>query len=88
MYEPERKKRERPCSGTLGRGTLLIIKEGFFVWETNAPGLLRRQLPQRRGLETSALYDRIMNLSKHFWKALDSTGNLAIMVLALRNKEC
>jgi hypothetical protein len=34
------------------------------------------------------LYDRIMNLSKHFCKALDSTGKLAIMVLALRNKEC
>ena len=32
--------------------------------------------------------DRIMNLSKHFCKALDSTGKLAIMVLALRNKEC
>ena len=34
------------------------------------------------------LYDRIMNLYKHFCKALDSTGKLAIMVLALRNKEC
>ena len=34
------------------------------------------------------LYDRIMNLLKHFSKGLDSTGKLAIMVLALRNKEC
>ena len=37
---------------------------------------------------TARLYDRIMNLYKHFCKALDSTGKLAIMVLALRNKEC
>ena len=34
------------------------------------------------------VYDRIMNLLKHFSKGLDSTGKLAIMVLALRNKEC
>ena len=34
------------------------------------------------------VYDRIMNLLKHFFKGLDSTGKLAIMVLALRNKEC
>ena len=34
------------------------------------------------------VYDRIMNLSKLFWEAIDSAGKLAIMVLALRNKEC
>ena len=34
------------------------------------------------------LYDRIMNLYKHFCKALDSRGKTIIMVLALRNKEC
>lgn len=34
------------------------------------------------------VYDRIMNLLKHFSKGLDSTGKLAIMVLALMNKEC
>ena len=35
-----------------------------------------------------SLYDRIMNLLKHFLQGLDSAGKLAIMVLALRNKEC
>ena len=34
------------------------------------------------------VYDRIMNLLKHFSKGLDSIGKLAIMVLALKNKEC
>lgn len=44
--------------------------------------------PPQGGSFLCGLYDRIMNLSKHFCKALDSTGKLAIMVLALRNKEC
>ena len=34
------------------------------------------------------LYDRIMNLYKHFCKGLDSRAKTVIMVLALRNKEC
>ena len=34
------------------------------------------------------LYDRIMNLYKHFCKGLDSKAKTIIMVLALRNKEC
>ena len=34
------------------------------------------------------LYDRIMNLYKHFCKGLDSRAKTIIMVLALRNKEC
>ena len=33
-------------------------------------------------------YYEFVNLSKLFWEAIDSAGNLAIMVLALRNKEC
>lgn len=32
------------------------------------------------------LYDRIMNLYKHFCKGLDSRAKTIIMVLALRNK--
>ena len=35
-----------------------------------------------------SLYDRIMNLYKHFCKGLDSRAKKFIMVLALRNKEC
>ena len=34
------------------------------------------------------LYDRIMNLYKHFCKGLDSRAKTVIMVLALMNKEC
>ena len=37
---------------------------------------------------TFPLYDRIMNLYKHFCKGLDSRAKTVIMVLALRNKEC
>ena len=33
-------------------------------------------------------YYEFVNLSKLFWEAIDSAGNLAIMVLALRKMEC
>ena len=49
---------------------------------------LQKKGERRRVGWTGRLYDRIMNLLKHFSKGLDSTGKLAIMVLALRNKEC
>ena len=56
----------------------------FFIYSIDNPVLLVKQ----GFLFCVASYDRIMNLSKHFCKALDSTEKLAIMVLALRNKEC
>ena len=34
------------------------------------------------------VYDRIMNLYKHFCKGLDSRAKTVIMVLALRKMEC
>ena len=33
-------------------------------------------------------YYEFVNLSKLFWEAIDSAGNLAIMVLELRKMEC
>ena len=44
--------------------------------------------PPQGGSFLCGLYDRIMNLLKHFLQGLDSAGKLAIMVLALRKKEC
>ena len=44
--------------------------------------------PPQGGSFLCGLYDRIMNLYKHFCKGLDSRAKTVIMVLALRNKEC
>ena len=44
--------------------------------------------PPQGGSFLYGLYDRIMNLSKLFWEAIDSAAKLDIMVLALRKKEC
>ena len=76
---PERKDSPRPGGDVAQR------QKG----ESGTPsGVTERVQPRPAREGAHPLYDRIMNLSKHFCKALDSTGKLAIMVLALRNKEC
>ena len=44
--------------------------------------------PPQGGSFLCGLYDRIMNLYKHFCKGLDSRAKTVIMVLALRKMEC
>ena len=56
--------------------------------ESGTPSGVTERVQPRLTQGAHPLYDRIMNLYKHFCKGLDRRAKTVIMVLALRNKEC
>ena len=61
---------------------------GYVIYAMENCGFSHEDIRRVVG-ELHYIFDsRIMNLLKHFLQGLDSAGKLAIMVLALRNKEC